>query len=100
MANWFTVHGPHPVEYDLAWDIYLQEQYKNLANEININDRVFFYELKGSGTLDGTVKLKVNRSNWWNEYIKPTLSRIPFSFRNHKPCSLAVSSILPQLSRY
>jgi len=52
------------------------------------------------GAYERTVKLKVDRSNWWNEYIKPTLPRIPFSFRNHQPYSLAVSSILPQLSRY
>lgn len=52
MENWFTVHGPHPIEHDLAWDIYLQNKHQNIANNININDRVFFYELKGSGTLD------------------------------------------------
>ena len=54
MANWFTIHGPHPypIEYDLAWDVYLQDKHKNIANQIMVNDRVFFYELKGSGTLE------------------------------------------------
>ena len=52
MANCFTVHGPHPYAYDLAWDIYLQDKYKNIENKIMINDRVFFYELKGSGSLE------------------------------------------------
>ena len=52
MTNWFTIHGPHPYDYDLAYDVYLQEKYKNIANKIMINDRVFFYELKGSGSLE------------------------------------------------
>jgi len=56
MANWFTIHGPHPFEYELAWDIYLQNRYQNLASDIKINDRVFFYELKGSGKLDVNQK--------------------------------------------
>jgi hypothetical protein len=52
MVNWFTVHGPHPIEYDLAWDIYLQNRYEHLTSDIEIGDRVFFYELKGSGKLE------------------------------------------------
>ena len=48
MANWFTVHGPHPIDYELPWDIYLQDRYKAIADDIHINDQIFFYELKGS----------------------------------------------------
>ena len=57
MAYWFTVHGPHPFDYDLAWHIYLQERYEELASDIEIGDRVFFYELKGSGKLHINQKI-------------------------------------------
>ena len=40
--------------------------------------------------------LSVRLTAWKN---KPTLSWIPFSFRNHQPCGLAISSIPSQFSR-
>lgn len=56
MASWFTIQGPYPYpeEYGpkLTWDVYLQERHKNLAPQIKIGDRVFFYELKGTGKLE------------------------------------------------
>jgi len=52
MASWFTVHGPHPTEYNLPWDIYLQETHKEISNHICVGDNVFFYELKGNGKLN------------------------------------------------
>lgn len=57
MANWFTIHGPHPLEYNLAWDIYLQNIHQSIANDIRINDRIFFYELKGKGKLNVNQKI-------------------------------------------
>jgi hypothetical protein len=55
MANWFTIHGPKPYDLDLAYDVYLQDKYESIADEIMIGDKVFFYELKGSG------RLKINQ---------------------------------------
>ena len=52
MANWFTIHGPHPYDLDLSWDVYLQDKYENIADDIMIGDQVFFYELKGTGRLE------------------------------------------------
>ena len=45
MKNWFTVHSPHG-DRDLAWHIYLQDQYALTASDIHEGDRVFFYETK------------------------------------------------------
>ena len=49
MSNWLTVHYPHPIDYKLPWDIYLQDKHKIKADDIKTNDLVFFYELLGNG---------------------------------------------------
>ena len=46
MKNWFTIHDPHPNPDWVEWHIYLQDKYKELAAEIAVGDRVFFYETK------------------------------------------------------
>ncbi len=46
MKNWFTIHSAHPTPDWIKWHIYLQEKYKQLATEINVGDRVLFYETK------------------------------------------------------
>ncbi len=46
MKNWFTIHDPHPTPDWVEWHIYLQDQYKSLAADIKVGDRVFFYETK------------------------------------------------------
>ena len=48
MKNWFTIHDAHPNPDWVKWDIYLQDKYEFLAQDIEIGDRVFIYEAKTS----------------------------------------------------
>lgn len=48
MNNWFTIHDAHPDPDRVLWHIYLQDKYKDLASEISVGDRVFFYETKNT----------------------------------------------------
>ena len=46
MRYWFTIHDAHPDPDWVHWHIYLQDKHKELANVIQMGDRVFFYETK------------------------------------------------------
>ena len=51
MKNWFTTHEAHPDPDPGGWHVYLQDEYKDLASEISIGDRVLIYETKGNNQI-------------------------------------------------
>jgi len=56
MADWLTTHYPHPFSDDLPWDIYLKREHRDLADQVSVGDRVFFYEYKEQKPLrDGSL---------------------------------------------
>ena len=82
MNNWFTIHDPHPNPDRVAWHIYLQDKYEDLASEISIGDRVFFYEIKNSKQIKfkgckgrmGVVHVGYVTGHGYKRKLKDTLS--------------------------
>jgi Tol biopolymer transport system component len=64
------------------------------------SDKVEMPSLSKTGKrLAGIVKLRRSLADWANEQQRTSLSRIPISGRDHKPCRLALLQILPKLQR-
>src|SRR5215213_3571908 len=53
MTSWLTTHYAHPQPDTIPWQIYLQQQYKQVVTGIAVGDRVFFYEYKGNRAVKG-----------------------------------------------
>ena len=52
MRYWLTTHYPHPQPDDHPWHVYLQAQFKDIAEKFQVGDRVLFYEVKHHRPVD------------------------------------------------